>query len=81
VLSTLAMGQNSYKVYFNEVKANDGGVGQEFIELIGPTGTDITGLIITIIMVQNPLIQISLIILLGLSLFQMIVAQEQGFMC
>ncbi len=47
VLSTLAMGQNSYKVYFNEVKANDGGAGQEFIELIGPAGTDITGLIIT----------------------------------
>ncbi len=47
VLSTLAMGQNSYQVYFNEVKANDGGAGQEFIELIGPAGTDITGLIIT----------------------------------
>jgi hypothetical protein len=36
--------QNAYKVYFNEVRANDSGTDDlEFIELIGPTGTDITG--------------------------------------
>ncbi len=40
----IAHPQNDYKVYFNEVRANDTSTDDlEFIELIGPAGTDITG--------------------------------------
>ncbi len=47
ILSSQLFSQNSYEVYFNEIKPNDGGAGQEYIELIGPSGTSLTGLIIT----------------------------------
>ncbi len=46
IFSSQLLSQNSYQVYFNEVKSDDGGTGQEFVELIGPAGTEITGLII-----------------------------------
>jgi FlgD Ig-like domain len=36
--------QNAHHVYFNEIRANDAGLdNREFIELIGPAGTNITG--------------------------------------
>lgn len=48
LLSTILIAQNSYMVYFNEVRADDAGIDDnEFIELIGPAGTVITGLVIT----------------------------------
>ena len=37
------LSQNAYEVYFNEIRANDSGLdNREFIELIGPAGTDLT---------------------------------------
>lgn len=43
-LSFFAWAQNAYKVYINEIRAADqGNDDREFIELIGPAGTDITG--------------------------------------
>ncbi len=39
--------QNAQNVYFNEVRANDlNGDDVEFIELVGPAGTDLTGYVI-----------------------------------
>ncbi len=36
--------QNSYLVYFNEIRTNDASTDDvEYIELIGPAGTDLTG--------------------------------------
>ncbi|MBU0529963.1 lamin tail domain-containing protein, partial [bacterium] len=47
ILTHLLTAQNSYMVYFNEVRADDASTDDnEFIELIGPAGTDITGLVI-----------------------------------
>ncbi len=40
------LAQNAPKVYFNEVRANDGGDGNEFVELVGLTGTDISNFVI-----------------------------------
>lgn len=43
-LSRAAYAQNAHKVYINEIRANDtSGDDIEFIELIGPAGTNITG--------------------------------------
>ena len=39
--------QNAQNVYFNEIRANDlNGDDVEFIELVGPAGTDLTGYVI-----------------------------------
>lgn len=47
VFSTFLFSQNSYLVYFNEIRSDDAGTDDaQFVELIGPAGTDITGLII-----------------------------------
>jgi len=47
LLFSFTFTQNSYQVYFNEIRADDASTDDnEFIELIGPAGTDITGLII-----------------------------------
>lgn len=44
LLTISAWSQNTYKVYFNEIRANDNGNDNiEFIELIGPANTDLTG--------------------------------------
>lgn len=40
----VASAQNTYNVYFNEIRPNDqGNDGIEFIELIAPAGTDLSG--------------------------------------
>jgi hypothetical protein len=42
--SAILLSQNEYEVYINEIRANDDGADdREFIELIGPAGTDISG--------------------------------------
>ncbi len=44
---TPLVAQNSVKVYFNEIRTNDASIDdQEYIELIGPTGIDLTGYVI-----------------------------------
>ena len=48
VLISVIFAQNSYMVYFNEVRSDDDGTDDiQFIELIGPAGTDISGLMIS----------------------------------
>jgi hypothetical protein len=43
-LCPAAYPQNAFKLYFNEIRANDSGTDDgEFIELIGPAGTDLAG--------------------------------------
>ena len=45
IFRQIAYSQNSYQVYFNEIRANDANTDDiEFIELIGPANTNITGL-------------------------------------
>ncbi len=46
-LSASALGQNAVEVYINEIRANDLNTDDvEFIELIGPAGTNISGFVI-----------------------------------
>jgi hypothetical protein len=48
LFSTALFSQNAYEVYINEIRANDESTDdREFIELIGPAGTDLTGFQIT----------------------------------
>ncbi len=43
-LSVNIWAQNAFKVYINEIRANDASTDDiEFIEIVGPAGTDITG--------------------------------------
>jgi hypothetical protein len=44
IFLTTLFSQNAYEVYINEIRADDASTDdQEFIELIGPAGTDLTG--------------------------------------
>lgn len=47
LFAATAQGQNSYRVFINEIRANDASTDDiEFVELVGPAGTTITGLIL-----------------------------------